>query len=126
MKNRFDDHRTGDDLENYSLGKLSPPRTRPLEEHLLICRQCGAKLKAIEPYNFVHYTGDGPIYSRVTRLRSGVYVARHWGLRLEGGKEFQSRQGAKAYLVRTFSQMFPEHLCTARCGPTGDIQGKQV
>jgi hypothetical protein len=37
---------------------------------------------------------------------------------MEGGKEFRTRRGAKAYLERTFSQMFPEHTCTAWCGVT--------
>lgn len=126
MPNRFHDHQTGEDLENYSLGKLSRSRVRPLEEHLLICQPCRARLTAIEPYNFVHYTSDGPIHSRVTKLQSGLYAARHWGRRLEGGKQFQTRRGAQAFLIRTFSQMFPEHTCTKRCGIAHEIQIKRA
>ncbi len=112
-----DEHLSPEHLEEFSLGKLSPTRTAAVEEHLLICQACRETLCSIEPYNFIHHTRDGPIYSRVTRLRSGMFAARHWGRWLNGGKEFNSRQGAKAYLVRTFGQMFPEHVCTKSCGP---------
>ena len=118
MAARKDEHRTADELENYSLGRLGRTRTGPLEEHLLICEECRGRLTAIEPYNFIHYTSDGPVYSRITKLRTGAFAARHWGRRLDGGREFRTRQGAKAYLIRTFGQMFPEHQCTARCGAT--------
>jgi len=115
------DHQSGEDLESYSLGKLAPSRTAALERHLLICQRCRAKLNAIEPYNFVHYTSDGRFYSRVTKLRTGTFIARHWGRSLEGGKEFRTRRGAQAYLARTFHRMFQEHICTARCGATNGI-----
>jgi len=111
-------HQSGEDVESYSLGRLSPSRAAALERHLLICQRCRAKLNAIEPYNFVHYTSDGPFYSRLTKLSTGMFLARHWGRSVEGGKEFRTRQGAKAHLARTFSRMFPEHICTARCGAT--------
>ena len=118
MQADIDAHESGEDLECYSLGRLAPSRAAAVERHLLICQRCLAKLNAIEPYNFVHYTSDGPFYSRITKLRTGTFIARHWGRSLEGGKEFRTRKGAKAYLARTFSRMFPEHACTARCGAT--------
>ena len=118
MQADIDAHESGEDLESYSLGRLAPSRAAAVERHLLICQRCRAKLNAIEPYNFVHYTSDGPFYSRITKLRTGTFIARHWGRSLEGGKEFRTRKGAKAYLARTFSRMFPEHACTARCGAT--------
>jgi hypothetical protein len=111
-------HQSKEDLETYSLGLLAPDRTASLEQHLLICMRCRARLRAMEPYNFVHYTVDGLFYSRVTRLRAGRFLARHWGQSLEGGKEFRSEQSAKVYLQRTFLELFPEHVCTALCGPT--------
>jgi hypothetical protein len=120
MQEFIDAHQSGEALESYSLGRLPPSGTAALEQHLLVCQRCRAKLNAIEPYNFVHYTRDGPFYSRITKLRTGTLVARHWGRSLEGGKEFRTRKGAKAYLTRTFSRMFPEHTCTARCGATDD------
>ena len=121
MQKDIEAHQSGEDVESYSLGRLPPSRASALERHLLICRRCQAKLNAIEPYNFVHYTSDGPFYSRVTNLRTGTFIARHWGRSLEGGKEFRTGKGAKAYLARTFSRMFPEHICTARCGATNAI-----
>jgi len=116
--NNIDDHISASELESYSLGRLSPSPVAALEEHLLICERCRDRLTGIEPYNFVHYTIEGPFYSRITRLRTGSFFARHWGLSLRGGKEFRSRQGARAYLARTFAQMFPEHTCSELCGPT--------
>ena len=116
-------HQTAEDLESYSLGTLALSLLPGLEQHLLICTRCRDRLSAIEPYNFVHYTRDGPFYSRVTRLRTGTFFARHWGRSLEGGKEFRTRGGAKAYLVRAFPQVFPEHICTARCGATICMNG---
>jgi|ERR1017187_7745950 hypothetical protein len=121
MQEDADGHQSGEDLESYSLRSLAPSRTGAFEQHLLFCQQCRARLHAIEPYNFVHYTRDGPIYSRVTKLRTGAFFARHWGENLEGGKEFRTKRGAKAYLARTFARMFPEHKCTARCGATNSI-----
>lgn len=116
MQANADDHQTRADLESYSLGKLAESPTPGFELHLLICRRCRSGLDAIEPYNFVHYTNDGPFYSRITRLRSGMFFARHWGRSLEGGKEHRTREAGKAYLVRSFFLLFPEHTCTARCG----------
>ncbi|MGO4885624.1 MAG: hypothetical protein ACLP59_33105 [Bryobacteraceae bacterium] len=116
MTKEFGEHLSGTDLENYSLGRIVLPRSAALEQHLLVCSACRADLQAIEPYNFVHYTRDGPFYSRITKLRSGELVARHWGKTIEGGKTFRTRAGAKAYLVRSFARIFPEHVCTRRCG----------
>jgi hypothetical protein len=76
------------------------------------------ELNAIEPCNFIHYTRDAPFYFRITKLPAGTLFARHWGRSLGGGKEFRRREGAKTYLMCTFSLMFPEHACTAGCGAT--------
>ena len=116
MPEDIDGHQSGEDLESYSLRRLAPSRTGALEQHVLFCRHCREKLKAIQPYDFVHHTRDGPICLRITKLRSGGFFARHWSKNLEGGKEFRTRRGAQAYLARTFARMFPEHTCTARCG----------
>jgi uncharacterized protein YbaR (Trm112 family) len=89
-----------------------------LEQHLLICPQCRTGLSAIEPYNFVHHTHDGLFYCRVTKLRTGRLFARYWSRSLEIGQEFRTHGDAEAYPKRTFSQMFPQHVCTPRCGAT--------
>lgn len=118
MPYRADGHCSVEALESYSLGRLAPTRAVRLEEHLVICQGCRDRLDRLEPFNFVHDTEDGPFYSRITRLRSGHFFARHWNLVLEGGKEFRSHQGARAYLLRSFCQMFPEHICSNACGST--------
>lgn len=113
-----DKHVTDEALEQYSLGRLSSSRTATLEEHLLVCQTCRDRLDRLEPFNLVHDTEDGPFHSRVTKLRTGLFFARHWSLTLEGGKEFGSLRGAKNYLLRTFCQMFPGHTCSDHCGST--------
>ncbi|HXM43381.1 MAG TPA: hypothetical protein VN924_19250 [Bryobacteraceae bacterium] len=114
----IDGHQSDEDLESYSLGRLASSRTAALEQHLLVCPTCRTELDAIELYNFVHYTREGPFYSRVTKLRTGKLFARHWSRSLEVGKEFRTHHEAKAYPALTFCQMFPHHVCTARCGST--------
>jgi hypothetical protein len=117
----IDDHQSSEDLEDYSLGRLASSRTPALEQHLLICPQCRTDLTDIEPYNFVHYTREGPFYSRVTKLRTGKLFARHWSRSLELGKEFRTHRDAQAYPAITFCQMFPHHVCTARCGASVSV-----
>ena len=124
MQGCVDQHQTAEDLENYSLGRLATSRLCGLECHLLICQPCRERLNAIEPYNFIHYTREGPFYSRVTMLRTGALFARHWGRGLEGGKEFETHAYAEKYLVRSFSLLFPAHACTARCGATKYSSGE--
>jgi hypothetical protein len=121
MQESIESHRSAEELESYSLRRLAPSRTGALEQHLLLCQQCRDQLNAVEPYNFVHYSSDGLIYLRITKLRTGEFWAQVWGESLEGGKEFRTKRGAKAYLERTFARMFPEHTCTARCGATTTV-----
>jgi hypothetical protein len=116
-------HQDGGDLESYSLGRLALSLLSRLERHLLVCQQCRKRLSAIETCGFVHYTGDGPFYCRVTKLRTGAFFARHWGRSLEGGKQFRTRAGARAYLERVFPRVFPDHTCTVFCGPTNCVNG---
>jgi hypothetical protein len=119
MEDVLESHISDSVLEAYSLRELAESRTAAVEEHLLVCDCCRARLEAIEPLNFIHFTEDGPIYSRATRLTTGKVVARHWGRELEGGAVFRSVSGARKYLIQSFSQMFPEHTCTVSvAGPT--------
>ena len=104
-------------LEEYSLDELVDSRVGAVEEHLRVCDSCRARLEAIEPVNFVHFTEDGPVYSRATRLTTGKVMARHWGRDMDGGRVFGSVSAARKYLSEFFSQMFPEHKCTVPCGP---------
>ena len=103
-------------LEEYSLDKLADSSLAAVEEHLLICRQCCARLEEIEPVKYIHYTEDGPVYARITRLTTGKVVARHWGQDLHAGRAFGSFYAAKQHLSESFSQMYPEHTCQGSCG----------
>ena len=105
-------------LERYSLQELGPEALEAAECHLLICAACRERLAGIEPFNTIHYTPDGPFYSRITQLRDGSFAARHWGCQIEGGGRYLDLAGACRYLVDSFAQMFPEHECSEGCGDT--------
>jgi hypothetical protein len=104
-------------LEECSLGELTESRVGDIEEHLRIWDYCRGRLQGIEPVNFVHFTEDGPVYSRATRLTTGKVIARHCGKELSGGKVCGDLSAARRYLSESFSQMFPEHTCDGRCSP---------
>ena len=113
----MEDHIPDGALEEYSLGKLGESIIDEVEEHLRICDYCRTRRQGIEPVNFVHFTEDGPVYSRATRLTTGKVMARHWGKDLNGGRVFGDVSAARRYLNESFSQMFPRHTCDGRCGP---------
>ena len=81
----MEEHIPEKSLEEYSLDTMGTS-VWAVEEHLLICDSCRQRLEAIEPFNYVHFTADGPIYSRLTRLPNGAIMARHWGWDLQGGR----------------------------------------
>jgi hypothetical protein len=109
-------HLSDGSLEQYSLDRLPESRLAVVEEHLLVCDQCRARLEGIEPINYIHYTEDGPVYEKATRLTTGKLMTRHRGQDLHAGRAFGSFSAAKQYLSESFSQMFPEHTCNGLCG----------
>jgi hypothetical protein len=109
------EHPSDGALEGYSLRELAESSLPAVEEHLLVCDGCRARLDAIEPVNYIHYTEDGLIYSRATRLTTGRVMAQHWGSDLHGARIFRTVAAARKYLDESFSQMFPEHKCSVRC-----------
>jgi hypothetical protein len=117
------DHVAAATLEAYSLQDLTVEAVETVENHLLVCETCRTRLAGIEPFNTVHYTQDGPFYSRVTRLRNGVFAARHWGCQIDGGRRCDDLASACKYLVESFAQMFPEHKCVEGCGDTRETLG---
>ena len=112
------EHITDDSLERYSLDAQPESNADLIEEHFLVCDFCRWRLEAIEPYNYVHFTVDGPFYSRITRLATNKVMARHWGKDLDGGRIFGTISAARRYLTESFAQMFPEHRCRRVCGIT--------
>lgn len=103
-------------MEEYSLETLPELRLAAVEEHLLACAACGIRLEEIEPVKYIHYTEDGPVYARITRLEMGRLMARLWGQDLHAGKAFGSFYAATEYLSASFARMYPEHQCRDGCG----------
>jgi hypothetical protein len=102
-------------LERYSLRELATEELEAVERHLSRCSACRGGLTGIEPLNTVRQTQDGPFYSRITRLRDGSYVARHWGCQIHGGWRHGDLAAACKYLADSVAEMFPEHCCTEEC-----------
>jgi hypothetical protein len=96
-------------LEQYMFDRLPP--SREVDRQLSTCDCCQARLEKILLVNFVHYTEDGPVYSRATRLATGKVTARHWGKDLDGRRIF-TISVAKRNLFESFYQMYPERGCS--------------
>jgi hypothetical protein len=129
-------HPTDDALRALTLGQLTTAESLRAQRHLFNCGNCLKRLieaemllalaeGAVVPESplvydsreclFVrHDTADGFIYSRVER--SGrKWIARHWGLELQGARECRTMREANEHAMAAFREMFPEHRCTERC-----------
>jgi len=118
MHGSVEEHIGAATLQGYSLQELGPEALEAAECHLLVCSRCRNRLAGIEPFNAVHYTQDGPFYSRITKSRDGSFCARHWGCQIDGGCRHPDLAAACKYLADSFAQMFPEHECGRECGDT--------
>ena len=116
MHGSIEEHIETATLEDYSLRRLGPEAVGAVEGHLLVCARCRDWLAGIEPFNSIHYTEDGPFYSRITLLQDGSLWAHHWGCEIDGGGRYRDRADACKYLRDAFEQMFPEHECGDECG----------
>ena len=102
------------------------------EDHLLICEPCQNELALTDQYGramkkavaspqtrkrlrSIHITEDGPVFGAMHSGADGKWVVRHWGRNLAGGRICDSVEGANAYLMESFRQMFPEHVCSGQC-----------
>jgi hypothetical protein len=130
-------HPSKDLLERYSLSRSTPEESAQVEQHLLVCEECrtclaeldtyavamrsalqvAASFPAHRPLQVVHYTAEGPVYSRSRKIKKGRWLAVHEGPNLEGGRFCKTLRQANEYLYRSFVEMFPEHRCTPQCGP---------
>jgi hypothetical protein len=123
MHGSIDEHIGAATLERYSLGEFGPAALEAVVEcHLLVCVACRDRLAGIEPFNTVHSTQDGPVYSRITQMQDGSFSARQWGRQLEGGGRYQDLAAARKYLLDSFAHMFPEHRCDESCGDTPGLK----
>jgi len=76
MEDAVEAHISDEVLEKYSLETLATPHLSA-EIHLMACASCRSRLETIEPVNLVHFTEDGPVYSRATPLRACIYALRY-------------------------------------------------
>ena len=116
MQRPDDEHVGPATLEDYSLQNLGPEALEAAECHILICACCRGRLAEIEPFSYIHYTPAGPFYSRITRLRNGLFWAHHWGCQVDGRSRYLDLASTRKYLLDSFVQMFPEHECGEACG----------
>ncbi len=103
-------------LEEYSLDGLPDSRLAAVEEHLMLCAECRARLHGIELLKYIHYTEDGLVYARITKLMSDHLMARQWGQNLHAERRFGNFYAAEQFLSDLFLRMYPGHTCQGACG----------
>jgi hypothetical protein len=68
---------------------------------------------------FIHDTEGSLIRLEMRILPDSQWAAGFRGEKVEGRALFQSAAEAYRHLERVFSEMYPEHRCTDRCGARG-------
>jgi hypothetical protein len=144
MADPFQDHATEVALVSYSLGELAEPETARVEEHLLVCEACRQVVLEMDTFArllgdhqrghvaaaFAHATSDGSISLELRALPGSRWLARLCGEKFEAQAVLASAREAYRHLRRSFSEMFPEHLCSPECGParplTNECGGEPV
>jgi len=132
MPDPFQDHLDVGITERYVFRELAEPELAPVDEHLLVCENCRQAVSEMDVFApllrpettrgpsraaYVHLTVDGAVTLEISALPESRWSARFHGQHLEGQTVLESPHEACSYLRRSFSEMFPEHLCTAECGP---------
>ncbi len=131
-------HPSSDDIDEYVLGRLTGPTLASIQQHLSCCSDCRFQVKVVEEMiailrkaprkavalRFQHETQDGMITSEVIRITRRKWIAHHTGPQLDGGITTSTLRAANAYLVDSFAQMFPDHICTEKCGDVPNAPGK--
>jgi hypothetical protein len=125
-------HLSPTELVAYALGLPSNADLEQVELHLVICEVCQEELTLAVRYlrakekvgapsgtagrlRSLHFTMDGPIIGAMHSDGDGKWIARQWGRELDGARICDSVKEAHAYLMESFWQMFPEHVCLKRC-----------
>lgn len=120
-------------LQGYALKLLANVEVAAVEEHLLLCESCRQIVTESDEFAlvvrdwgrrgpvawFIHDTEEGPIHLEMRLLPDLQWAACFQGEKVEGRALFQSAEEAYRYLERVFSEMYPEHRCTDRCGARG-------
>jgi hypothetical protein len=117
-------------LELYALGRLSEFEVIAIQEHLLICTACQTHYREVLEFALSmqaalvqmtseliarHDTEDGFISLYVRPSTGETWVATIRGKSASGGYTAQTREDAVHECIAIFYEMFPEHVCTARC-----------
>ena len=68
----------------------------------------------------IHETEDGLVHLLVVPDKEGGWRATIFGQQLACARHFDSVAGANSYVIASFSQMFPEHLCGSKCAPASE------
>ena len=111
-------------LEQYALGKLTGDRLGQVEEHLLLCETCRDRLAELDadigairqftgylrkvPIRLTRHAEGGPVHLHVTQAVGGGWRARLWGREVDLAAEFSTVQEANEFLLRSFTELFPE------------------
>jgi hypothetical protein len=119
------------DLEQYTMSTCPEGRAEEIEEHLLLCEECRARLAAIDrclltfreaavetldDLHYRHKLRDG--WADITVSRSGSrWTARIWAPDVEFDRLLETFEEAFACSRNTFLELFPEHGCGPECGP---------
>jgi anti-sigma factor RsiW len=131
MPDPFQEHATEVALVSYALGDLADSETAQVEEHLLVCEACRQVVLETDAFGrlfgdnkrghaavaFAHATGEGLVSLELSALPGSRWLARIRGGELEAQAVLASPREAYRHLRRSFSEMFPEHLCSPECGP---------
>lgn len=120
-------------LERYALGQLEGSDLAAVEEHLLVCQRCRDRVVELDqfiaafrgavhgfaqrPIDYTHTTELGPVRLRTSK-KEGQWAALISGATIEYGGVSATLYEANSFLVRGFSELFPEHRCTDQCVPT--------
>jgi hypothetical protein len=121
-------HLEADTLECYVLGQISVPGAKAAEEHLLGCRRCRYALVQAERYVSTMRAAllDVDWIIAIHRMQGGAvalgvgksgddWAARVYGCSVNAGEVARTYQGAVGLCESLFGQLFPEHVCTAKC-----------
>jgi hypothetical protein len=111
-------------LEGYALGQLSGPDLEQVEDHLLVCEFCRERLQKLEntiglirdaarqlrdtPIRTARQTSDGPVLLEVERSLEGGWIASISGEQVQLKRSFETIPEANEYLLKSFSELFPE------------------
>jgi hypothetical protein len=119
-------------LEAYAVGNAPAEALEQFGQHLQACAQCRQRLRKTRQFvrdlqaalktqpvllESAHLTEHGSIRVAVKTSDSGDWLASVSGPDIETLQHFPKEQADAAvqYALRTFTELFPEHKCTAGC-----------